>query len=167
MVWSTVPHAWSPPPPTAHHTPHHHLHGYRTTDAFLWQQPLSPHRRREAAPTRLTSPYWKSRLPARCSPPCPGARCCLPPPCTGPAPPRRSPSARPRWAKTLSLACLSGWWPLPSPNQHQGLLCSTFPPVSSGIEMRFLILTSCSYPCTRDSAWLRGNPSKSLKWVNR
>lgn len=99
-------------------------------------------------PTRLTFPYWKSRRPARYSPPCPGARCCPPPPCTAPAPPRRSPSAQPRQAKTLSLGCLSRWWPLLAPNQHQGLLFSIFPPVSSGIKMRFLRggATSGLYP---------------------
>lgn len=46
-------------------------------------------------PIRLTFPYWRSRLPARYSLLCPGAHCYPPPPCTGRAPPRHSPSAQP------------------------------------------------------------------------
>lgn len=105
-------------------------------------------------PIRLTFPYWKSQLPARCSPLCPGAHCYPPPPCSGPALPRHSPSARPRQADMLSLVCLSRRCPLPSLNQDQGLLFSTFPPVSAGIKMKFLGpgVTSHLYPKNEEGA---------------
>lgn len=44
---------------------------------------------------RPTSPCWKSPLPAGCSPRCPAARCCTPPPCSARGRSTRSPNARP------------------------------------------------------------------------
>lgn len=108
---------------------------------------------------RLTSPYWKSRLPAGYSPPCPGARCCPPPPCTGPAPPRHSPSARPRRADMLSLPAFPGGRPF----LHQpktGDFCFYLSPESFGIKIKVLHLVYI--PSMRDSAWLRGDPQTSL-----
>ena len=111
-------------------------------------------------PVRLTFPCWKSRRPAGRSPRCPAARCCPPPPCTGPARPRHSPGARPAQADMLSRAASLAGAP-PSPNQGQGLLFSTFPPVSLGTQMRFLDTgaTSLLYPQHEGRARLQGDPS--------
>lgn len=42
-----------------------------------------------------TSPCWRSPPPAGCSPRCPAARCCTPPPCSARGRSTRSPNARP------------------------------------------------------------------------
>lgn len=71
-------------------------------------------------PPRLTSPCWRSRLPAGCSPPCPGARCCTPPPCSARGLPRRSPGARPAGRDALT-ACAGGAPPPSLPAQDPEL----------------------------------------------